>query len=114
MTSMAPAAASQRGAPLDPREIFFTARLDGVCAKLLAAIREPSGLTLLIGEEGVGKTTLLAKLRWYLRPTEIPLVAATAATSIDDIRRACADALKIPAGSPDGSASPKTLAARAA
>jgi general secretion pathway protein A len=57
----------------DPRFLYATAAYNDAYAALLAGIRERKGLSLLTGESGTGKTTLLSLLTSALDET-IPVV----------------------------------------
>ncbi len=48
--------------PPDPRFVYTNTLRQSVYSRLLAGIRERKGLIVLIGEQGLGKTTLLSKV----------------------------------------------------
>jgi type II secretory pathway predicted ATPase ExeA len=80
----------------EPREIYVNAAIDAVSSKLMAAITHAKGLSLVLGETGIGKTALLQKLRWYLRPSPVTLITATPTTSINDVICAACTTLGVP------------------
>jgi type II secretory pathway predicted ATPase ExeA len=76
----------------------MNAPLDAICSRLVAAVTQAQGPVLVLGEPGIGKTTLLGKLRWYLRPSPTVLFTAEADTSIDAILRATCATMEVTLG----------------
>ena len=48
--------------PPDPRFVYTNTLRQSVYSRLLAGVRERKGLVVLVGEKGLGKTTLLSKV----------------------------------------------------
>jgi general secretion pathway protein A len=84
--------------PPEPRALYRNAALDAAAQRLRAAIVGGRGMSLLLGEAGIGKTSLLWRLRWELRPRPVVLVSARAETLVADVLRAAGAAIGVDDG----------------
>src|SRR5258708_8082852 len=87
-----------------PEEEFFcsNAAVRQVFRELIAALSERSGCVVLTGEAGVGKTTLLRRIRRELIASgHLVIVRYRPGLFFDDLARVISEEMQIPAGNDD-------------